>query len=109
MRYMPRSSLLRMRMAFLYHVINTSSSLYTVTPYLAKFYTLLSSAFLPTLIRDVGNSSNVYASSALLESCRNGSLVTYLPLHAPPLSTPTFLTDMRNISTPNYFLYFSLR
>ena len=96
MRYLPRSCLLPMIMGFLYHVINTYSSLYTMTPSLVKMDTLASSAFLPTLIRYVGNSSNMYTSAALLESCGNGSVVTYLPLQALPLANPTFLADTRN-------------
>ena len=68
--------------------------------------TLPSSTFLPTLISDVGNYFNVSDSTALLESCGNGSVVTYLPLQAPPLTTPTFLSDTRNISRPKFFCPF---
>ena len=68
--------------------------------------TLPSSAVMSTLIKYVGNYSNMSASAALLDSCRNVSLVTYLPLHAPPLATPTFLADTYNISRPNSFLSF---
>ena len=59
MCYRPRSSLLLIRMGFLWHVINTSSSLYIVKYFFVKIDTLPSSAFLPTIIRDAGNSSNV--------------------------------------------------
>ena len=109
MRYRPRSSHLPMIMVFLWYVINKSSYLYTVTPSLLNMETLPPSAVLPTLINDVGNSSNVSASAALLESCGKGSFVTYLPLHAPPLATPTFLADTHNIGRPNCFLSFLLR
>ena len=107
-RYLPHSSRFPMRMDFLWHVINTSSSLYTVTPSLVNMETLPSLAVLTTLIKDVGGSLNVSDSVALLESWGKGSLVTYLPLHAPPLATPTFLADMRNIGRPNLFLSFLL-
>ena len=66
--------------------------------------TLPSLAVLPTLNNDFGNSSNVSASDALLDTWGKGSLVTYLPLHVPPLATPTFLVDKRNIGRPNFFL-----
>ena len=109
MRNLPHSSLLPMRMGFIWHISNTSSSLYTGTPYLVKIDMLLSLAVFTTLNRDVGNSSNASAPAALLESCGNGILVTYLPLHALPFATPTFLADMGNIGRPNCFLSFFLR
>ena len=83
--------------------MSTSSSLYTVTPSLVKIETLPSSADFPTLISDVGNSSNVSASADMLESCGNVSVVTYLPLQAPPLSTPNFLANILNIGRTNFF------
>ena len=79
-----------------------------MTPSLVNMETLPSSDVLPTLMSDVSNSLNVSASATLLESCGNGSVVTYLPLQAPPLATPTFLSDILNIGRPNFFLYFSL-
>ena len=99
----------RLRMGFVWYVINTSYSLYIVTPYLVNMDTLPSSAVLTTLIKDVGNSSNVSDSAAMLESCGKGSLATYLPLHGPPLAMHTFLTDTRYIGRPNFFLPSSLR
>ena len=66
--------------------MSTSSSLCMVTPYFVKMNTLPSSHFLPALISEVGNSSNVSASAALLKSCGNGSGVKYLPLHHPTSS-----------------------
>ena len=95
-----------MRIGFLWHIIKTSSSLYTVTPSLVNIDTLPLSA---ALINDVGNFSNVSDSSALLESYGKGSLVTYLLFHAPPFATPTSLAEMRNIGSPNLFLSFLLR
>ena len=62
-----------MIMGFLWHVINTSSSLYILTPSFVKMETLPSSDVFPTLIRDVGNYLNVSDSDALSESYRNGS------------------------------------
>ena len=70
---------------------------------------LPSSAVLHTLISEVGNSSNVSASDDLLESCGNGSEVTYLTLQAPSLDTHTFLFDILNIGRPNLVLSFLLR
>ena len=80
-----------------------------MTPSLVKMDTLPSSAILPTLISDVGNSSNVTASAALLESYGNGSVVRYLSLQAPPLTSYTFLSDILSIGRPNFVLSFSLR
>ena len=57
-----------MRMDFLWHVINTSSSLYTVTPSIVNMDILPSSVVLTTVIKDVGDSLNVSDSVALLES-----------------------------------------
>ena len=98
-----------MIIGFFWHVTSESSSLYTVTPSLVKMDTLPSLAVLPTLISDVGNYSNVSASTALLKSCGNGSVVTYLPLLAPPLATPTLLSDILNIGRPNIILSLFLR
>ena len=55
-QYLPRSSLLPMRMCLLWHVMSTSPSLWVVTPYFVKIDTLPLSAVLPTLIIEVGNS-----------------------------------------------------
>ena len=88
---------------------STSSYLYIVTPYLVKMDMLPSSSVLPTLISMVGNYSNMSASDALLDSCGNDSVVTYVPFQALPLDTPTFLSDVLNIGRPNFVLSFSLR
>ena len=61
---------------------------------------------LPKLISEVGNYENVSDSAALLESCGNGSDVTYLLLQEPPLATPTFFSDVLNIGRPNLDLFF---
>ena len=100
---------LLMIMGCLWHVINTSSSLYTVAPSLVNMDTLPSLSVLPTLINYVGNYLNVSDSAALLETWGKGSLVTYLSLHTPPLATPTFLAETRNIGRPKFFLSFLLR
>ena len=89
--------------------MSKSSSLYSVTPSLVKMGTLTSSDVFPTLISKVGNYSNVSASDVLLESCSNGSAVTYLPLQALTLTTPTFLSDILNIVRPYFVLSFLLR
>ena len=80
-----------------------------MTPSLVKMDTLPLSAVLPTLIGNIGNYSHVSTSTALLESCRNGSVVSYLPLQAPPLATPNFLSDILNIGRPTFVLSFVLR
>ena len=103
MRYRPCSSLLTMRIGSIWHEINASFSFYIVTPSFVKMGTLPSSDVLPTLIRYVGNYSNVSASAALMERCGNGTLVNYLPLHSRPLAKPTLLTDTCNIGRPNFF------
>ena len=68
--------------------------------------TLPLSDIFPTLISDVGDSSNVSAFAVLLESCGNGSVVTYLLLQVPSLATPNFLADTHNICRHNVFLSF---
>ena len=54
MRYLPRSSLLPMKMGFLWHVISTSSSLNTVTLSLVKMDTLPLSFLLPHSLEMLG-------------------------------------------------------
>ena len=108
MWYRPRSSHLPMRMDFLWHVINKSSSFYNVTPYLVKMDTLPSLAVSPTIIKDDGNSLNVSASATFSDIWGKHSLLTYLPLHALLLVTPTLLLETRNIDKPNFSLYFLL-
>ena len=80
-----------------------------MTPYFLKMNTLPSLAFFLTLIRDIWNFLNVSDSTSLLESYGNGILMTYLPLHAQPLFTPTLLAGTCNIGGPNFFLSFLLR
>ena len=66
------------------------------------------SAVLPTLMSDVGNSSNVSYSAAFLENCEQGSLVTYFPVLVSPFATPTsFFNDLK-IGNPNPILSASL-
>ena len=59
---------------------------------------------LPTLIRDVWNSSEESELAAFLESCGNGSSVSQLPWHVPALVTPTCFVDFRNIDIPTFNL-----
>ena len=84
--------------------MSTSFSLCIVTQSFVKMDTVPSSDVLPTLISEVENSLNVSASAAFLKIYGNGSEVTYLPLQAPPLDTPTFLFDILNSSRPNLVL-----
>ena len=72
-----------------------------LTPSLVNIYTLPFSDVFPTLISEVGDYSNLSASANLMDSCGNCSDVTYLPLQAPPLATPTFLSDLLDIGWPN--------
>ena len=65
------------------------------------------SALFTTLISDVVNSYNLSASASLLESYRDGSVMTYLPLQVPPLAIPTFLADTRKIGRPNLSVIFT--
>ena len=88
--------------------MSTSSYLCMVTPYFVNMDTLPSPDVLPTLISEVGNSSNMSASAASLKNFCNVSDVTYLLLQAPPLATPTFLSDIINIGRPNLDLSCSL-
>ena len=107
--YLPHSSLLPIRMGLFWHVLSVSFSLYTVTTSLVKMDTLPSSAVFPTLISEVGNSLNVSISAALLDSCGNDSVLTYLPSQASQLANPTFLSDILNIGRPNFVPSFYLR
>ncbi len=71
------------------HVISTSSSLKTLTPFFMNTKTVPSSDVLPMLIRDVGMSWNVSACLDCADSFQKGSWVMYLSLLVPPFVTPT--------------------
>ena len=89
--------------------MRTYSSLYTDTPSLVKMDVLPSSNIFPTLIRDVGKSSNVSASAAFFDSCGKGNLVTYLLLLPPPfphlLSFMIWVGWVDPIFVGNFHLY----
>ena len=108
-RYLPCSSLTPINIGSPLHVINTSSSFSNVTPSLVKIDTVPSSAVLPTLMRDVGKSSNESAVAAFGERLLNGRRVTYFALLAPPFATPTLLIDFFRIGKPMCFLSSLLR
>jgi hypothetical protein len=78
-----------MRIGSPLHVIRTSSSLKMLTPSFVNIETVLSSAVLPTLIRDVGKSWNVSACLDCADSFQKGGWVMYLALLVPPFATPT--------------------
>ena len=94
MQNRPRSSRLPMKIGFFWHVINTLSYLYTVTPYLVNIDTMPPLVVLSTLINDVGNLFNVFASTVFLEIYGKGSLLTYLLLHAPPCFCDGRINDL---------------
>ena len=71
--------------------------------------TVPASDILPTLISDVGKSSNESAWRALLEMFLNGSWVTCLAWLEPPFATPTRLVELRSMGSPAEILSFSLR
>ena len=56
-----------------------------------------SSDILPTLISELGKSSNESALAARLDNCLNGRQLTCLAVLVPPLATPTHFVDGRNI------------
>ena len=67
-----------------------------------------SSEVFPTLIKDDGNSSNVSASSDIVDSWGKGSRVTYLPSLVPTLATATRLCDGLKIGNFGLILSASL-
>ena len=107
-RYRPWLSLMPMRMGLPLHVMSTSSSLCTVTPSLVKIDMVPSSESLPTLMSDVGKSSNVSALLALGLRPLNGRLVTCFAWLHSPLATATRLVDLFKIGRLALHLSFSL-
>ena len=91
--YRPCSSLTPMSMGSPLHLINTSSSLRTVTPSLVKIDIVPSSAVLLTFMSDEGKSANKSACVALLDRSGMGRRVTNLALLEPPFATPTLLFE----------------
>ena len=68
-----------------------------MTPSLVKIDIVPSSAVLPTLIRDVGNSLNVSACHAFMDKAGQGKLVMCWPLLFSPFVTMTCLVDGRKM------------
>ena len=79
-----------------------------MTPSLVKTDILPLLAVFLMLIRDVGNSLNVSACSALGDKVGKGKLVTCCPLLFSPLATMTRLVAGSNIGRPAAFLSFLL-
>ena len=84
-------------MGLFLHVISKYSSLYTLTPSLVNTDIFPSSDVFPTIIKDVGKSSNVSACTALGDNCLRGNLVTYLHLLAPEFSTVTLFLKVSEL------------
>jgi hypothetical protein len=82
-----------MRSGLLLHVMSTSCLLCTVTPSLVKIDIVTSSAVLPTLIREVGNSLKVYACLAFVDKAGKGRPVTCWPLLFSLFATMLCLVD----------------
>ena len=86
-------------MGFPFIRMSTSCSLCTVTPLFVKMDIVPTSAVLPMLINDCGNSVNVSAVRADGDIVWNGSCVVNFSLHVLPLATFTFLLDLRRIGS----------
>ncbi len=91
------------------HVMSTSCSLCTVTPSFVKIDIVPSSDVLPTLISELGKSSNESALAAWSDSCLNGRRLTCLAVLVPPLATPTHFVDGHKIGRPTFMQLRSLR
>ena len=104
MRYRPCSSHTPMSIGAPLHLISTSVSLCTVTPFFVKMEMVLSSNVFPTFIDDVGKLVNVSACVAHFDSCGKGSCVTCFALHVSPFATPTCLLDERKMGMCASFL-----
>ena len=104
MWYWSRSYFLPMRMKLPLHMNNISSSLYGFTSSWVNMEILLLLAVLPTLMSDVGNSTNVSGSTAFLDFYGKGRLVTCFPLLVPLFATPTCFFGACRIGNPNLIL-----
>jgi len=62
-----------------------------------------SSDVLPTLMRELGKSSNESALAARSDNSLNGRQLTCLAVLVPPLATPTRLVEGHNIGRPKFF------
>ena len=90
------------------HVMRTSLSLCTLTLSPVKIEMLPPLHVLPTIIKDVGNSLNMSACTAVYKISWNGSLVTYCPFLMPPLATLTCLFGFLIIGIRALFISSSL-
>ena len=86
------------------HLISTSVSLCTVTPFLVKIEMVPFLEVFPTLIKDVGKVVNVSAVVARFDNCGKGSCVTFFALHVSPFATPTYLLDEHKMGIHASFL-----
>ena len=68
-----------------------------------------SSYVLPTLISELGKSSNEPALAARSDSCLNGRRLTCRAVLVPPLATLTRFVDGRMIGSPTFLRLRSLR
>jgi hypothetical protein len=82
--------------------MSASCSLCTVTPSFVKIDIVPSSDVLPTLISDLGKSSNESALAARSDNCLNGRRLPCLAVLVPPLATPTRFVDGRKIGRPTF-------
>ena len=109
MRYRPLSSRMPINNGSPLHVISTSYSLWTVTPSFVKIDIVPSSDVLPTLISELGKSSNESALADRLDNCLNGRQLTCLAVLVPLLATLTRFVDGRKIGRPTLMRSCSLR
>ncbi len=70
-------------------MMSTSCSLCTVTPSFVNIDIVPSSDVLPTLISELGKSSNESALAARSDSCLNGRRLTCRAVVVPPLASYT--------------------
>ena len=91
------------------HVMSTSCSLCTVTPSFVNIDIVPLSDVLPTLISELGKSSNESALAARSDSCLNGRRLTCRAVLVPPLATPTRFVDGRMVGRPTILRSCSLR
>jgi hypothetical protein len=96
-RYLPVSLRTLIKMGSPHQVIKTSCSWCTVTPSLVKIEMVLSSARCPTLINELGKSSNESARAACGERLGRGNAVRCLAMLHSPLATPTRLVEGQRI------------
>ncbi len=101
-QYRPLSSRMPINIGSPLHVMSTSCSLCTVTPSFVNIDIVPSSGVLPTLISELGKSSNESALAAWLDSYLNGRRLTCHAVLVPPLATPTRFVDGCMIGRPTF-------